>query len=85
MRAPLRLASSRFAFGEGRRASEENNPGFVEAVFFDRLDDGGFAASFGENTGDGFFVDQAEIGGREAAFFEQAISVQRRAVKMLRR
>ena len=70
-RAPLRLGKIEITLGEFRRACKENNPGLAEAIFFDRLNDGGFAAGFGKNSGERLFVDQTKIRGGEAAFFQE--------------
>ena len=43
----------------------------VEAVLFDRLDDGCLAARFGEGACDDFFIEKTEIRGGKTGFFEK--------------
>ena len=63
--------SSKICFREGWRACKENNIGSVEAAFFDGLDDGWFAACFGEGACNDFFIKKAEISGSKTGFFEK--------------
>ncbi len=56
-------------------AGEKYEARAVEAVFFDRPDDRGLAAGFGERAGGQFFVEQAKFRRREAALFEQRLEL----------